>query len=494
MEEYLIMKKSYSIYALLLVYGFSIIAMEPTQESNTSAQLDETFTEVSIENENYADEYAYDNEEIEAPRKPTIGDSWGKVVRFKWTSLNRDDAWNIGKSITGAALISGASYYVYSRLNVPHNPGPNNQNNHNPPFFPDSPSPVGGNNHRTVHNEFGDFTPDEWQQQQDLFQRYTQEAQERREREQERKRIKETRKQNQDLFSRFRERVDELEKQYQEELARVLEESRLEAERNNKNNTTNTNTTSNTTSTTDTTTTIPDVSDNATPDATTVKTIECSVCLDDKNPADCYTMDCCDEKFCKECLIEQLNACLDSNSTAEVKCSNRNCAKKIEEPALRAMTRDNKALYDRYMEIAFVESLDQDPNVKQCKTVNCNNRFVVDPQVQRHITTCRGCKQKYCSHCGINHMMDITCDQAQRDKELAENPDLARQENEKWLRANTKQCPGCRNGIQKNMGCNHMTCKKCGHQFCWTCLGVYGTGICTSAGCGRKNVRTGYDF
>jgi len=38
-----------------------------------------------------------------------------------------------------------------------------------------------------------------------------------------------------------------------------------------------------------------------------------------------------------------------------------------------------------------------------------------------------------------------------------------------WTVANTKQCPKCKIPIEKNKGCNHMTCK-CGFHFCWLCL------------------------
>ena len=50
-------------------------------------------------------------------------------------------------------------------------------------------------------------------------------------------------------------------------------------------------------------------------------------------------------------------------------------------------------------------------------------------------------------------------------------------ENLKWLLANTKQCPNCHKYIEKNQGCNHMTCRKeaggCGYEFCWICLGAW---------------------
>lgn len=39
-----------------------------------------------------------------------------------------------------------------------------------------------------------------------------------------------------------------------------------------------------------------------------------------------------------------------------------------------------------------------------------------------------------------------------------------------WIDANTHSCPNCQSSIEKNGGCNHMTCSKCNHQFCWICL------------------------
>ena len=39
-----------------------------------------------------------------------------------------------------------------------------------------------------------------------------------------------------------------------------------------------------------------------------------------------------------------------------------------------------------------------------------------------------------------------------------------------WISANTQDCPKCDATIEKNGGCNHMTCRKCRHEFCWVCL------------------------
>lgn len=48
--------------------------------------------------------------------------------------------------------------------------------------------------------------------------------------------------------------------------------------------------------------------------------------------------------------------------------------------------------------------------------------------------------------------------------------DLAQVQSDLWVCSKTKKCPNCLKDIEKNGGCNHMTCKMCSHQFCWMCL------------------------
>lgn len=55
--------------------------------------------------------------------------------------------------------------------------------------------------------------------------------------------------------------------------------------------------------------------------------------------------------------------------------------------------------------------------------------------------------------------------------------------------AKFKQCPNCKFWVEKNQGCDHMTCR-CKYQFCYVCGGQYGKCQCVG-GEGAQILRPG---
>jgi len=226
---------------------------------------------------------------------------------------------------------------------------------------------------------------------------------------------------------------------------------------------------------------------------------ECSICLDVKNSTEFHIMNGCNgssgckSSFCRECLLGQITAHLDEGSTLELTCPNVQCGKKMNQSDVRTITQNNKDLYNRFDQITLKEYMTENPQIKHCQTPDCTFSFILEDDVERQKIRCK-CRRKYCSHCLFNHSFKITCDQAKEDRELAQNPELAQQATAKWLAENTKPCPNCNTSIQKNKGCNHMTCKKCKHEFCWTCSARWGTTECGIDGCAVLDIETGTNF
>lgn len=83
---------------------------------------------------------------------------------------------------------------------------------------------------------------------------------------------------------------------------------------------------------------------------------------------------------------------------------------------------------------------------------------------------CPDCLALFCFICGSNWHEPLTCDQVKQFKSFDH-------ESLTWISRNTKKCPKCKWPIEKNSGCDHMTCRKCNHEFCWNCFADMTSGI-----------------
>lgn len=83
------------------------------------------------------------------------------------------------------------------------------------------------------------------------------------------------------------------------------------------------------------------------------------------------------------------------------------------------------------------------------------------------------CSHSYCGNFAEENHRPLFCDTVK--KWILKNKDDS--QNAQWIMVNTKPCPECNRSIEKNQGCNHMTCTApCFVEFCWYCLGPYRKG------------------
>jgi len=125
--------------------------------------------------------------------------------------------------------------------------------------------------------------------------------------------------------------------------------------------------------------------------------------------------------------------------------------------------------YSRFLSKQFVEN---SVEVRWCPSPGCS-KAVYEPIVEgdNFIGIC-SCGFKFCWKCNKNYHTPLSCDDMTKWDEKNSSGDVL---SLKWMQENTKQCPKCKNPIEKNDGCFQMTCSQCHHQFCWLCRGDWFT-------------------
>lgn len=77
--------------------------------------------------------------------------------------------------------------------------------------------------------------------------------------------------------------------------------------------------------------------------------------------------------------------------------------------------------------------------------------------------TCGSCGKQFC-YFHSNAHEGQTCEEYEKQ---------IRKQEECTALKNTKPCPNCGIKTEKNGGCNHMTCARCGKHWCWICNGDF---------------------
>ena len=111
--------------------------------------------------------------------------------------------------------------------------------------------------------------------------------------------------------------------------------------------------------------------------------------------------------------------------------------------------------------------------LKWCPAPNCD--FAVECHIRSNRcdrivpTVVCSCNFSFCFNCSLPNHQPIPCFLLK--KWLRKLQDDSETSN--WISSNTKECPKCQSTIEKNGGCNHMTCRKCRNEFCWLCMGPW---------------------
>mmetsp|Transcript_32887 Transcript_32887/g.47510 ORF Transcript_32887/g.47510 Transcript_32887/m.47510 type:complete len:1304 (-) Transcript_32887:148-4059(-) len=192
--------------------------------------------------------------------------------------------------------------------------------------------------------------------------------------------------------------------------------------------------------------------------------------------------------YCVSCWSSYQNVQVRDNGAGCLQCPAYKCSEIIDYEwapvLLQSQELVNRLMSQRQRSILDCSGL------KSCTTESCglclhlptltSSEVNDDKSLAHGIPCCAVCNNGhgFCISCSLQSHSPCTCSQMQQwlqqvNEETksvgseTSGDDLA---NALWVAANTKRCPRCNTPIEKDEGCNHMSCRKCRKEFCWICM------------------------
>jgi predicted RNA-binding Zn-ribbon protein involved in translation (DUF1610 family) len=135
------------------------------------------------------------------------------------------------------------------------------------------------------------------------------------------------------------------------------------------------------------------------------------------------------------------------------------------------------AQVEHLLKASFLDYLGRNSEkFKYCATPGCTELHSLESDPGEDVFQCRSCLASVCVFCGEDHD-GFSCE----EWKISQDPEAQERLLGGWAEGSkdverskdVKQCPTCKILIEKNGGCNHMTCPKCDAHICWRCMGVF---------------------
>jgi len=151
----------------------------------------------------------------------------------------------------------------------------------------------------------------------------------------------------------------------------------------------------------------------------------------------------------------------------ELKCPGMNCGIQLDEDHVHKIAPVGLANY----RLAILKyKFKQCYNFKFCPNSDCGHGFEIDNAcATADDVQCPKCRLVFCPNCAADPHPGATCEENKKNQFALIWGALG--EEHVYMQNESKQCPFCLVWIEKNGGCQHMTCHHCRGEFCWHCFG-----------------------
>ncbi|CAG8434092.1 5293_t:CDS:2 [Diversispora eburnea] len=192
--------------------------------------------------------------------------------------------------------------------------------------------------------------------------------------------------------------------------------------------------------------------------------IECSICVEEysKSNFQKITEKCThNNNICNACVDKHISSKMNDKGDIVIYCPYDGCGNEFEFNDVKRIV--TKKVFERYDTLTLRKTLQNMPEFKWCKNASCGSGQIHFEGDNAPIMTCEACNSKSCYTHDVPWHEDKTCAEYE---EYRQGADAATTD---YLQQKTKACPKCGIKIEKNEGCNHMTCtiSSCKYEFCW---------------------------
>ncbi|KAI0798696.1 hypothetical protein BC629DRAFT_1734156 [Irpex lacteus] len=222
----------------------------------------------------------------------------------------------------------------------------------------------------------------------------------------------------------------------------------------------------------------------------------CPICCDD-NPAETRSLSC-EHKFCSTCWGEYIKNKVRNEAEQWITCMGEDCNLAAPNEFIKSVLASDPVVWDRFKELLVRHYVASNRNLKYCPYPSCTYTVSCPSASSKSalttivpIVTCgASATHKFCFGCNIDDdHRPVVCAAARLWLQKCQDDS----ETANWIKTNTKECSKCQSTIEKNGGCNHMTCKKCKYEFCWVCMGPWSEHGTAWYSCNRYDEKASID-
>ncbi|OIV99467.1 hypothetical protein TanjilG_17277 [Lupinus angustifolius] len=196
--------------------------------------------------------------------------------------------------------------------------------------------------------------------------------------------------------------------------------------------------------------------------------IMCEICIEDV-PCDEATRMDCGHCFCNTCWTEHFVVKINEGQSKRIRCMAHKCNSICDEAVVRTLlSRKHPDMAEKYERFLLESYIEDNKRVKWCPSIpHCGNAIRVEGDELCEVEC--SCGLQFCFSCLSEAHSPCSC----LMWELWAKKCQDESETVNWITCHTKPCPKCHKPVEKNGGCNLVSCI-CGQSFCWVCGGATG--------------------